>query len=165
MQEWDSANNARRSTMNCPKGITCMATCNDGYGASSNRLEGTMKIIQFNSLRPMLRTLDLPATIDFYTRVLGFRCIAHEPDVEWASLEREGIGLMLSGPNASEGDTRAHFTGSLYFEVSDVDALWAQVRDRAAVSDELETFDHGMREFAIRDNNGYLLQLGQAVAP
>ena len=30
--------------------------------------------VKFQSLRPMLRTKDLQATIDFYTRRLGFTC-------------------------------------------------------------------------------------------
>jgi hypothetical protein len=29
---------------------------------------------------------------------------------------------------------------------------------------KIETIDYGMREFAIHDNNGYVLQFGQPVA-
>ena len=52
------------------------------------------------------------------------------------------------------------FTGSLYINPDDVDALWEQVKDKARVCYPIETFDYGMREFAIYDNNGYLLQFG-----
>jgi uncharacterized glyoxalase superfamily protein PhnB len=44
-----------------------------------------------------------------------------------------------------------------------VDALWAQLRDKADVVYPLESFEYGMREFAIRDINGYLLQFGQEI--
>ncbi len=37
----------------------------------------------------------------------------------------------------------------------------AQLKDKAAIVYPLEDFDYGMREFAIRDNNGYILQVGQ----
>jgi hypothetical protein len=34
--------------------------------------------MKVDSLTPMLRTWDLPGTIEFYTRVLGFECKAQE---------------------------------------------------------------------------------------
>ncbi len=113
------------------------------------------------SLTPTLRTWDLPGSVDFYTRVLGFECTAHEPDWGWASLAYGPATVMLSGPNEHEGDTRPAFTGSLYFRVSDVDSLWSKFKDQARVCYPIETFDYGMREFAIYDNNGYLLQFGE----
>lgn len=42
-----------------------------------------------------------------------------------------------------------------------MDALWAQLREKAAVVYPIESFDYGMREFAIRDVDGYVLQFGQ----
>ncbi len=67
---------------------------------------------------------------------------------------------MLSGLNDHEGDVAPAFTGSLYIEVADVDALWDTVPDHARIWYTSETFDYGMREFAVYDNNGYLLQFG-----
>jgi uncharacterized glyoxalase superfamily protein PhnB len=112
-------------------------------------------------LTPMLRTWDIPATIDFYSRVLGFTCDAGGAESGWASLSCCGVSLMLSGPNAHEGDTSPSFTGSLYFRVRDVESLWSQLKDKVRVCYPLEDFEYGMREFAIYDNNGYLLQFGQ----
>ena len=45
--------------------------------------------------------------------------------------------------------------------MSDAASLWASLKDIARVVYPLEDFDYGMREFAINDNNGYLLQFGQ----
>jgi hypothetical protein len=54
---------------------------------------------------------------------------------------------------------------SFYFMVDeDIDQLRSACKDQAAVCYPLETFNYGMREFAIYDNNGYLLQFGQEVA-
>jgi len=116
------------------------------------------------SLTPMLRTWDLAATISFYTDVLGFTCEAHDPDTGWARLRCGELALMLSAPNRHEGDKAPAFTGSLYFRVTDVDGWWSRLRDRARVCYPIDTFDYGMREFAIYDNNGYLLQLGEESA-
>ncbi|MFN5228579.1 MAG: hypothetical protein ACK5Q3_18600 [Planctomycetota bacterium] len=35
--------------------------------------------------------------------------------------------------------------------------------DHLGETEALEDFDYGMREFAIYDNNGYLLQFGQSL--
>src|ERR1051326_9636590 len=120
--------------------------------------------MKLDSLTPMLRTWDLPGTIEFYTRVLGFECESHEPDWGWTSLTYGTVSLMFSSPNEHEGDVAPAFTGSLYFRVREVDSLWSSLKDQARVCYPLETFPYGMREFAIYDNNGYVLQFGEAVA-
>ncbi|WP_394696373.1 bleomycin resistance protein [Pseudoxanthomonas japonensis] len=117
----------------------------------------------FRRLTPMLRTPDLPGTLAFYRDVLGFELASGAPEHGWLALRRDSAELMLSAPNDHEGDTAPAFTGSLYLEVADVDALWDAVRDHARVCYTPETFAYGMREFAIHDNNGYLLQFGTPV--
>ena len=52
------------------------------------------------------------------------------------------------------------FTGSFYFDIDDVTALWADLKDRVKIAYPMEEFQYGMREFAIYDNNGYMLQFG-----
>lgn len=119
--------------------------------------------MKINSLTLVLRTWNMPETMEFYETVLGFERKSYEPDWGWASLTCGDVSLMLSSPNQHEGDAAPAFTGSLYFRVSDIDDLWTQLQDKARVCYPLESFDYGMREFAIYDNNGYLLQFGQAV--
>jgi catechol 2,3-dioxygenase-like lactoylglutathione lyase family enzyme len=113
------------------------------------------------ALTPMLRTWDLPGSIRFYTEILGFTCDRASEEWGWALLTRDGMAIMLSRPNAHEGDARPAFTGSLYLRTTDVDRDWVALRDRARVCYPIEDFAHGMREFGIYDNNGYLIQFGQ----
>ena len=120
--------------------------------------------MKLDSLTPMLRTWDLPGTVEFYKGVLGFECEAYEPDWGWARFTHGTIALMFSAPNEHEGDIRPAFTGSLYFRIKDVDGLWSQLKDAARVCYPIESFEYGMREFAIYDNNGYLLQFGEAIS-
>jgi uncharacterized glyoxalase superfamily protein PhnB len=54
-------------------------------------------------------------------------------------------------------------TGTLYIHCDDVDAAWERIKDAARVCYPIEDFDYGMREFAVFDNNGYLLQFGQEI--
>ncbi len=112
-------------------------------------------------LKPMLRTWDIPATISFYTDVLGFTCSVYDPEWGFAHLHRDKIAVMISSPNAHEGDTVPKFTGSLYMTCDDVDGLWMSLKDRVRVCYPIEDFEYGMREFAIYDNNGYVLQFGK----
>ncbi len=56
-----------------------------------------------------------------------------------------------------------HMTGMLYFYPEDVDALFEQIKDDVEVEYPLGNQPHGMREFAILDNNGYRLAFGQEV--
>ena len=71
--------------------------------------------------------------------------------------------IMIAKPNAHTPFDGAVFTGSFYFQVDNVDFLWNELKDKVKVAYEIETFDWGMKEFAIYDNNGYMLQFGQDV--
>ena len=42
----------------------------------------------------------------------------------------------------------------------EVDALWEKVKDSAEVIYAVGDFDYGMREFGVRDDNGYHLAFG-----
>ena len=106
----------------------------------------------------MLRTTDLKGTIEFYTTVLGFECEGSSD--EWASVRRDNVAIMFALPSEHEPFDGPFFTGSLYINPDDVDALWERVKDKARVCYPIDDFDYGMREFAIYDNNGYLLQFG-----
>lgn len=107
---------------------------------------------------PMLTVTDLDATIAYYRDALGFECL--ERMEGWAVVQRNGIEVMFSLPNRHVPFEKPIFTGSLYFRLDDVDALWLELKDKTKIVYPIETFDYGMREFAVLDNNGYCLQFG-----
>ena len=109
----------------------------------------------------MLRTWDLASSIAFYEQKLGFTCNRRSDEWGWASLHRDDAEIMFAIPNAHDDAKSTAFTGSLYFRTDNVDALWESWKDWAHICYPIENFDYGMREFAIYDNNGYLLQFGQ----
>jgi uncharacterized glyoxalase superfamily protein PhnB len=117
--------------------------------------------VALTKLTPLLRVPDLDATVAFYRDVLGFECRNRLDG--WVLLEKDGVELMLALPNAHEAFNGAAFTGSLYFIDDEVDATFESLKDRVDVIYPIETFDYGMREFAIRDNNGCCLQFGREV--
>jgi len=120
--------------------------------------------MKLNAIVPVLWVADIPATLQFYKEVLGFACTAQADS--WACLERDGVEIMVSAPNAHYPFDKSHFTGSFYFKletVNQVDELWQQVKDKATVVYPIEEFDYGMREFAVNDSNGFILQFGAAI--
>lgn len=120
-----------------------------------------MKLLE---LTPMLWTSDLKGTIDFYVNELAFTCHEHSDEWGWASLGRDGIGIMFSVPNAHIPFDGSKCTGSFYFRVDNADELWEAWKDKLHIAYSIETFDYGMRDFAIYDNNGYMLQFGHELA-
>jgi uncharacterized glyoxalase superfamily protein PhnB len=121
-----------------------------------------MKLIQ---LRPMLESNDLAASIAFYTTILGFTLrekFMDEDSLCWCDLVKDNISIMFSLPNQHMNYGRILLSGSLYITVEDVDSLWVTLRDKCEIVYPIENFEHEMREFAIRDNNGYVLNFGEA---
>jgi uncharacterized glyoxalase superfamily protein PhnB len=103
----------------------------------------------------------MDSTIRFYCDVLGFACVNRMEG--WAALQLDQAEVMISLPNEHVPFDKPLLTGSLYFNTDDVDALWIRIKDRATAVYPLENFFYGMREFAIYDNNGYMLQFGQEI--
>ena len=119
--------------------------------------------MKLNKLTPMIYTVDVQGTIDFYVQTLGFECSANEPAWGWARVEFGHLELMISEPNDHIPFDKPTFTGSFYFGTDTVDEIWDKVNEKVKVCYPIENFDYGMREFAIYDNNGYILQFGQEI--
>jgi uncharacterized glyoxalase superfamily protein PhnB len=115
----------------------------------------------FQGLTPMLNVVAIEPAVEFYRDVLGFRCVSASEG--WACMTIDGVEIMFALPNQHLPFIAPAMTGSLYFKTDDVDALWLRLKDRCKVEYPLEDFEYGMREFAIRDNSGYLLQFGQEI--
>ena len=118
-------------------------------------------MVEFQAIRPVLAVNSIDDTILFYCNMLGFECVNRMDG--WAALQKDSVEIMVSLPNAHEPFEKPTLTGSLYFNSSDVDALWNEIKDKATIVYPIENFFYGMREFAIRDNNGYILQFGQEI--
>lgn len=121
-------------------------------------------MVKFETLRPILWTEKLSETIDFYINILGFTCGERNDDWGWAALHKDDIEIMLAIPNAHTPFEKSIFTGSFYIRVNNVEELWESLKDKTNIAYEIETFEWEMREFAIYDNNGYMLQFGQDVS-
>lgn len=125
----------------------------------------------FQKLRTMLAVRDLPETIEFYERVLGYQCAARVSDDEgravWAHLDRDAVSLMFTwDPPHDHGPGEEHshdpaLNGSLYFTVDDCDEVYREVKAaNGEVIWEPTDQEYGMRDFGMHDPNGFLLIFG-----
>ncbi|MBC3846095.1 VOC family protein [Winogradskyella echinorum] len=114
----------------------------------------------FNALIPTLEVENMDETIAFYETNLDFVCVNRD-DNHWALMTKDDVDIMLSSRFNKDEFPKTTFTGSLYIHTDDVDVLWQILKDKVSICYPLESFEYGMREFAIYDNNGYRIQFGQ----
>ena len=120
--------------------------------------------MSLKSLTPIIYAKDLEATIAFYCAILGFTI--KEKNSEWvrASLLKEGAEIIVTGPNILGHLEDPHFTGSFLIETDDLDGLWNELKGKVKVILEPIDVEWGGRQFALMDNNGYVLIFGQKIS-
>ena len=120
-------------------------------------------------LRLELFALDMEASIAFYTRVLAFELVRHEPG-DYASLRLGGVVLGI-GPVAKLPEEGGYFSRDIatlrrglgveiVLEVGDVDGCQERVADSGhPILEPLRERPWGLRDFRISDPDGYYLRV------
>jgi catechol 2,3-dioxygenase-like lactoylglutathione lyase family enzyme len=127
------------------------------------------------AVAPFLLVKDVRRSMEFYTRVLGFS--VGEPWGEppyFAMAERDGLTIMLhqvqpplrvrpNGGTRGSGAGQTADTWDVYLWCRDAERLFADFVKRGAevVYEPVVQPDYTMKEFAIRDVDGYVLAFGQ----
>jgi uncharacterized glyoxalase superfamily protein PhnB len=113
---------------------------------------------------PMIHVPDVRKAVDWYTSI-GFSMIGTGEDdgeVVWAELSFGDGRLMFSaGGRPSAADGREV---DLYVHIQNVDEKRRQLEGRAEIREDLHDTFYGMREFIIRDLNGFWITFGEPVA-
>jgi uncharacterized glyoxalase superfamily protein PhnB len=109
---------------------------------------------------------DVSTIGNYYRDVFGFECeYAAGSPPEFAVYSRGGVPLMfrrVPHPNLISPNERQGGTWDVFFWVKDVDALHDELaRKGAMVVYSPIVQPYGMKEFAVRDPNGYVLGFGQ----
>ena len=115
-------------------------------------------------LVPSLLVKNVEETLSFY-RLLGFRLSGTYPDEdvpEWIEVRRDGVILQFHAGPASGMPAEPVLSGTLYLFPDDVDAMAEELRGKVAFEWGPEVMEYGLREFGIRDPNGYYLAFAQA---
>lgn len=111
---------------------------------------------------------DIAKSLPFYTEVLQFKDLHHDPD--FAALERDGIRLMLHAdhtyaaqpwaPRLRDGGKRG-LGAEIRILGIDPDAAEKRARDRRyTVLYETKEWPHGWRDCTLEDPDGYTFAVG-----
>lgn len=115
---------------------------------------------------PQLRTTNLAASLDFYTKKLGLTLDFQYEDF-YAGLRYGAQGFHLKhvderDPSIDYVDEAGHL--HLYFNVDDIDAMAAQLAANGVpLVKSVHTTDWSTRELVIKDDQGHTLYFGQPV--
>ena len=111
---------------------------------------------------PMIHVPDVRATVDWYENI-GFRVVeVHGDETDGLSFAIVSFGngqVMFS--EGGETSTKHRREVDLYTYTEDVDAVFAELKDRVDVVEGPHNTFYGMREVIIRDLNGFWITFGQ----
>jgi len=116
------------------------------------------------NVRPMLHVPDVAATARWYESI-GFDVLdlgkedGDRGEVIWA-LVAFGEGQVMFSAGGRKSDARRREV-DLYVDVDDVEAAFAQVKDRVDLVEGLHDTFYGTREFLFRDVNRFWITFGQ----
>lgn len=110
-------------------------------------------------LTPMLQVHDLQKTAAFWRDQLGFTVDAMWPDAAptWCMMRSGDAEIMFT----YGGGGAPALSGGIYIYPDDVRALWERIKDSVEVIEPLAVMEYGMREFSVRDPNGFTVYVGE----
>ena len=120
------------------------------------------KAVAIRAATPMIHVPDVRETAAWY-ETIGFTLIESFGDggdgLSFAILAAGETRLMLNQGGLQSSAERREV--DLYVDAADVDQLFASLRNQVPVVAELQDTEYGMREFIIRDPNGFWITFGQ----
>lgn len=126
---------------------------------------------RLESLTPNLVVDDVNKTIEYYTLQLGFTCLATKPEkgtYDWGMVAKDAVTIMFQTHRSlKEGlpkiDKPAGAFGTLFIRMTGIENYYTQVSDKVKIASPLKVAPYGMKEFTIRDVNGWHLTFAQEV--
>ena len=112
---------------------------------------------------PMIHVPDVSATVDWYASI-GFELLLQneeDGEVNWAKLSFGNSEIMLNSGGKTSTDLRREV--DLYITTNNVDELYRRIKHRVQVVECPYDSFYGMREFIIRDINGFWVTFGETV--
>ena len=125
-----------------------------------------MSSTNYSHCIPFLPVRDLQENIEFYKTKLGFTD-------EWywgspatdAGISRDGLSLFFVKNSEHAAKVNDHINQlELCLFVSNVEEIYKEAkRNRVSIHKELTSTPWNVREFCVRDNNGYMLRIGEHI--
>ena len=127
-------------------------------------------INELKSMSPNLMVDDVNSTLDFYVTILGFVKIMTVPEtgkLDWAMVQNGAVTLMFQEkknlkkeyPQLEKFEKGGGIT--FYISVTNLQEFFNSIKDKVNFVKEMHKTFYGATEFAIEDNNGYILTFSQ----
>ncbi|MDI1233631.1 MAG: VOC family protein [bacterium] len=126
--------------------------------------------MQYQSITANIGVKNVNETVQFYTEKLGFDLVMSNPEEGeyiWAMVSNGHVILMFQDDvNLKEEYPELSSAGkgniTFYVKIKGMVELFEQLRDSNLIVKPLAPTPYGVAEFAIRDNNGYILTIAEA---
>ena len=132
-------------------------------------------------INPNLMVKDVKETVEFYQQKLGFKLIMAVPETQdgvlnkipenkkvvYALVKNGDVEIMFQAENSFKKDVPTLKEATLgasctfYIELENLEDFYKEIKNKVDVVKELFTTWYGMKEFYIRDNNGYILTFAE----
>lgn len=138
--------------------------------------------MNLNSLVVNMAVKDIKESCLFYKENFGFELIdavvansleykgittelKNDVEYQWAMVKKDNTFVMFQTISSIKEDIGNFFETigaslTFYLTIDDVEKLFDEIRDKVEIVKELETKFYGMKEFYIKDCNGYILGFG-----
>ena len=123
---------------------------------------------KLKGISPIVPVRDVAQTVLFYRDCLGFEVRNQMEDGSFALVARgaAGVSLVKADDPAALEATKTNI--SAYIWVEDLDGLWAELEPKLTPLGDTRvrppfTQEYGMREFHVKDPDGFLIFFGEDV--
>ncbi len=124
-----------------------------------------MSLQNFSSAVPVIATSDIRGTIRYFEQTLGFKqqWVWGDPPV-YAGIRAGGALLYVThDPELASTIQERRLAPDIFLWVTDIDSVYAQHRaSRADITEELTARPWGVRQYVVREPNGYHLKVAES---
>jgi uncharacterized glyoxalase superfamily protein PhnB len=133
--------------------------------------------MKVNKLTPNFAVSDIRQTVTFYCENLGFELVMAVPATQdgveqqlsdgkeyvYAMLKKDGVELMIQRSDSFRedillaGETPVGASVSFYMQGKGIEPFYAELKSKKLQISELKLTWYGVKEFYLKDNNGYIL--------
>ena len=139
--------------------------------------------MKVNKLTPNLEVESIESTVSYYESLLGFKLVMAVPatqdaideslashkDYVYALVRKDGAELMFQRTDSFKQDVKLAegltigASVSFYMEVNGLDDFYVSIKNKAEAITAPKQAWYGIREFYIKDINGYILGFAEKV--
>ncbi len=128
----------------------------------------TDKNMKYQSLTPNLGVRSVNETVKFYTEILGFKLVTSVPqdgELIFAIINAGNVNLMFQQLNSLQEEypelknLSDKLVATFYIKLQNKNSLYQKIKDTEYLVKEMHTTPYGAEEFALCDNNGFILTI------